>query len=125
MDAIVVDSTPQNISPDSLTGGRLFLLNFYICLLFFIGGFPDFNNLIFIPGETDQTEEEEETGVERESTAERELDLPTESIGKVILKWNVLSWIYFTEMDVIKSAEQETLHEVEVEGDEGDEAMNV
>ena len=42
-------------------------------------------NLISIPGETDQTDEKVETAVvERRSTAETELDLPTESLGKMI-----------------------------------------
>ena len=42
-------------------------------------------NLISIPGETDQTDEKLETAVvERRSTAETELDLPTESLGKII-----------------------------------------
>ena len=41
--------------------------------------------IIAIPGETDQTEEKlETTVVERRSTAETELDLPTESLGKII-----------------------------------------
>ena len=39
-------------------------------------------NLIFIQGETDQTDEKLETAVvERRSTAETEPDLPTESLG--------------------------------------------
>ena len=40
---------------------------------------------MFIIGETDQTDEKLETAVvERRSTAETELDLPTESLGKII-----------------------------------------
>ena len=43
-------------------------------------------NLISIPGDTDQTEEKLETAeVERRSTAETELDLPTESLGKIVV----------------------------------------
>ena len=40
--------------------------------------------IIAIPGETDQTEKSETTVDERRSTAETELDLPTESLGKII-----------------------------------------
>ena len=40
---------------------------------------------MFIIGETDQTDEKLETPVvERRPTAETELDLPTESLGKII-----------------------------------------
>ena len=42
-------------------------------------------NLITIPGEADQTDENLETAeVERRDRAETELDLHTESIGKII-----------------------------------------
>ena len=42
-------------------------------------------NLISVPGETDQTDEKLETPVvERRSTAETELHLPTEWLGKII-----------------------------------------
>ena len=42
-------------------------------------------NLISIPAETDQTDEMFETAeVEKRSTAETELDLPTELLGKMI-----------------------------------------
>ena len=41
--------------------------------------------LICIAGDTDQTDEKLETGeFERRPTAETELDLPTESLGKII-----------------------------------------
>merc|ERR1712183_618749 len=54
-----------------------------------------------IPGETDQTDEKLETAVvERRSTAETELDLPTESL----------------EMDVLNSDENKTLEDEEIDG---------
>ena len=45
----------------------------------------ELNLSIFILGETVKTDEKLETPVvERRSTAETELDLPTESLGKII-----------------------------------------
>ena len=47
--------------------------------------FPNSIDLISISGETDQTDEKLETAVvESESSAETELDIPTESLGKII-----------------------------------------
>ena len=44
-------------------------------------------DLISIPGETDQTDEKIETAVVvRRATAEPDLDLPTESLGKILDK---------------------------------------
>ena len=44
-------------------------------------------DLISTPGETDQTDEKSETAVvKRRATAETELDLPPESLGKIIDK---------------------------------------
>ena len=51
--------------------------------------YNDFNliDLISIPGETDQTDEKIETAVVvRRATAEPDLDLPTESLGKILDK---------------------------------------
>ena len=71
---IITDSEPMDFSPDCLNTG--FYFNCF---------FIKIDNLIFIPGETDQTDEKLETAeVERRSTAETELDLPTESLGKII-----------------------------------------
>ena len=62
----------MDFSPDCLNTG------FYFNCLFI-----KIDNLISIPGETNQTETET-ADVERRSTAETKLNLPTESLGKII-----------------------------------------
>ena len=48
--------------------------------------------------------------VERRSTAETELDLPTESLGKIIdIIQTIKHFQYIIEMDVLKSDENKTL----------------
>ena len=96
-------------------------------------------NLIFIQGETDQTDEKLETPlVESRSTAETEPDLPSESLGKIIriieLNSRILNTffmyelLYIKEMDVLKTLDDEEIDEMtplKTElTDEGEETLN-
>ena len=70
--------------------------------------------------------------VERRSTAETELDLQTELLGKIktIERFNTFISQFFIEMDVLHSDENKTLHDVEIDEilkteqtDEGEETL--
>ena len=91
---------------------------------FCLNGFLiDLINLISIPGDTDQTDEKLETAeVERRDRAETELDLHTESLGKIIdiqdVVYHLIWFEYIIEMDVLQSDGNKTLHEEEEETEE-------